>query len=136
MDGLLGSLYLMLALGLALIVLVTIARWRIFEKAGQPGWASLVPFYDTYVLIVNVLGLPPYCFWLLLIPIVNIVVIIPLVFIIPFKLAEKFGKGVGFGFGLLFFGVVFVPVLAFGGAEYMGGESRSRRLAFVDDEKW
>jgi len=118
---------------LAIIVLMIASHWKIFEKAGQPGWAAIVPFYNTYVLVVEVCKLPPIWFWLTLVPCANLVALIYLVFVVPFKLAEKFGKETGFAIGLIFLGIIFYPILAFGDAQYQGG--RRRRDDDYDDEE-
>jgi hypothetical protein len=125
----------MIAIWAVLIVFFLIVYWRIYVKAGQPGWASLVPFYNTYVLIVKILEMPSYWFWLLLVPCINLFVAICFIFIQPFKLAEKFGKGAGFGVGLLLLGVVFYPILAFGDARYRGGRKRRRRDDYYYDDE-
>ena len=132
-----GSLYAFIAFYVALIIFMIVVYWKIFEKAGQPGWASLVPFYNTYVLIVNILEMPPIWFWLLLVPCANIVVAIILIFMIPFKLAEKFGKDTGFAIGLLLLGIIFLPILAFGDARYRGRRkgSRKRRDEYYDEDE-
>lgn len=131
MEAVVGVVFILFYV--ALIVLMIASHWKIFEKAGQPGWASIVPFYNTYVLIVEVCKLPPVWFWLTLVPCANIVALFYLVFVLPFKLAEKFGKDAGFGVGLLLLGIVFYPILAFGDAQYQG--SRRRRYADYDDEE-
>ena len=77
--------------------------------------------------------MPPIWFWLLLVPCANIVVLIILAFMIPFKLAEKFGKDVGFAIGLLLLGIIFLPILAFGDARYRGG--RKPRDDYYGDEE-
>ena len=118
----------------ALIVLMIAAQWKIFEKAGQPGWAAIVPFYNTYVLIVEVCKLPPVWFWLLLVPCANIVAAFYVIFVVPFKLAEKFGKDAGFGVGLLLLGIVFYPILGFGSAQYVGSGRRRYDDDYDDDE--
>lgn len=106
---------------LAILALMIVCMWRIFSKAGKPGWASLVPIYNLYVMFEITWG-KGILFLLLLVPFVNFVISI----MTCFKLARAFGKGTGFALGLLFFGVVFLPVLAFGGASYIGADgSRS-----------
>jgi hypothetical protein len=130
-----GTLYVFIAFYVALIIFIFVVYWKIYEKAGQPGWASIVPFYNTYVLIVNILEMPPIWFWLLLVPCANIVVAIILAFMIPFKLAEKFGKDVGFAIGLLLLGIIFLPILAFGDARYRGGRRRRRDEYYDEDEE-
>ncbi len=93
---------------LAILVLSFVAMWMIFLKAGEEGWASIVPFYNTYVLYKITWGNGWY-FLLLLIPIANIVIgIITLV-----KLAKVFGKGGGFACGLIFLSTIFLCIMAF-----------------------
>ncbi|MCI8508790.1 MAG: hypothetical protein HFJ06_09550 [Lachnospiraceae bacterium] len=100
---------------LALLVLSIVAFWRIFTKAGEPGWASIVPFYNIYVLYKIAFGNGWY-FLTLLIPLANAVFGIMLYF----KLAKAFGHGPGFGFGLLFLNPIFILILAFDSSEYVG----------------
>ena len=96
-------------------VLMLIAYWKLFEKAGEPGWASLVPFYCNYVLFKIAFG-NGWLFLLTAVPFASLVVSL----ILPFKLAKAFGKNVGWGFGLLFFSGIFHLMLGFGDAEYVG----------------
>lgn len=102
-------------ISLAICVLTIVAMWKIFSKAGQAGWKSIIPIYNVYTLCKIADG-NGWKFLLLLIPIVNIVYAIMLVF----RLAKSFGKGVGFGFGLLFLSTIFTLILAFGSASYVG----------------
>jgi hypothetical protein len=98
---------------LAIIVLIVVAMWKVFTKAGQPGWGSLIPIYNVY-LLCKIAGKPGWWFLLLFIPIVNIVIAIML----ALGVAANFGKGGGFAVGLLLLPMVFYPILAFGDAEY------------------
>ena len=98
---------------LAVIVLLIAAMWKVFQKAGEPGWAAIVPIYNLYVL-VKVAGKPGWWLLLMFIPFVNIIVSI----IVVVSLAQKFGKGVGFALGLMFLSPIFYPLLAWGDAEY------------------
>lgn len=102
---------------LILSVVMIVAMWKIYAKAGEPGWASIVPFYCNYVLFKIAMG-NGWLFLLLFVPVVNIVFGI----MVYFKLAKAFGKGVGFGFGLLFLTPIFILILAFGSAEYIGAQ--------------
>lgn len=90
-------------------------EWRIYVKAGKPGWAVLIPFYNTYILFDMVYG-EGIKMLFLLIPFYNIYVAIKL----NFDLAKVFGKSTGFGFGLLFLSSIFMPILAFDKSEYLG----------------
>ncbi len=89
--------------------------WRIFEKAGKPGWAAIIPIYNT-IIMLEIVGKPWWWILLFLIPGVNIIFAIWMVNL----LSLSFGKGVGFTLGLLFLGFIFYPILAFGLAEYKG----------------
>lgn len=100
---------------LAIIVVSLVGMWKVFEKAGKPGWAAIVPFYNLYCLFEMSFG-NGWLFLLACVPCVNFVVTI----ICYFKLAKAFGKGIGFGFGLLFFNFIFMMILGFGDAEYIG----------------
>jgi hypothetical protein len=105
--------------GLALLVfftlLVVASMWRLFSKAGEAGWKSLVPFLGAFVYL-KITGRPAWWFLLLLIPVINIIPGI----VTCFDLARVFGKGPGFGFGILMLGPIFIPLLAFGSARYVG----------------
>ncbi|WP_298301010.1 DUF5684 domain-containing protein [Hydrotalea sp.] len=100
---------------LAIIILVLIAQWKIFEKAGQPGWACIIPIYN-FIVLMRVIGKPWWWLLLLLIPFVNIVLAIWSVNL----LSKSFGKEEGFTIGLLLLPFIFYPILAFGNATYKG----------------
>ena len=100
---------------LAIAVLMIVSMWKLFGKAGQPGWAAIVPFYNMYVLFKISFG-NGWFFLFMLIPIVNFVFMI----LLYVKLAKAFGKGGGYAVGLIFLGVIFMPMLAFGSSTYVG----------------
>jgi hypothetical protein len=98
---------------LAVIVLYIAGMWKTFAKAGRPGWAAIIPFYNVYVA-TEVARLSILWFILaLLIPIVGMLVV-------SIKIAENFGKGAGFGIGLFLLPMIFYPILGFGQAQYQG----------------
>ena len=119
---------------LALNVLLIVAMWRIFQKAGKPGWASIVPFYNIYMMYEITWG-NGWRFLMLLIPFYNIVLGIQT----QVKLAKAFGKGGGFAVGLIFLPYVFHPILAFDGSVYRGvsgktdGGQRLQREGYAPD---
>jgi len=98
---------------LAIVVLVIAAFWTVFTKAGQPGWACIVPIYNIIVLL-QIAGKPLWWIILMLIPLVNIVIAI----LVAIAIAKNFGKSAGFGIGLAFLPFIFYPVLAWGDAQY------------------
>ncbi len=100
---------------IVLLAALIAAMWKIFAKAGKPGWASIVPVYNIVVLL-EIVGRPVWWIVMLLIPFVNFVFI----FILMIDLAKSFGKGVGFALGLIFISPVFLPILGFGSARYEG----------------
>lgn len=105
--------YYLIALVVSVVVLV--AWWVIFSKAGQAGWKCLIPVYNLYIMYKIGWG-NGWLFLLLIVPIVNFVVGI----ILYVKLAQAFGKGAGYAVGLIFLPVIFLPMLAFGDAQYIG----------------
>jgi hypothetical protein len=100
----------------AIIILLIAAMWKVFSKAGQPGWAAIIPIYNMYVLC-KVAGRPGWWLILLLIPFVNFIILI----ILSIDIAKAFGKGAGFGIGLFLLPFIFYPILGFGSAQYQGG---------------
>lgn len=111
--GIFGGVFMIVWLAVA--VLVIAGMWKVFTKAGKPGWACIIPIYNIIVLL-EIVGRPLWWFILLLIPFVNFIVAI----IVSIDLAKSFGKGTGFGLGLAFLGVIFYPLLGFGDATYRG----------------
>ncbi len=114
-QGILAGLGAMLFVYLAVLALLVVSMWVIFAKAGKPGWAAIVPVYNTWVF-VEICKKEPLWFVLMFIPCVNIIIILLLLI----ELAKAFGKGTGFGLGMFFLPFVFCPMLAFGDAKYQG----------------
>jgi hypothetical protein len=106
---------LFMLLWLAFVVFLIAAQWKVFEKAGQPGWACIIPIYNIIVLL-KIVGKPSWWFLLFLIPGVNLVFAIWTINL----LSKSFGKDEGFTIGLLILGFIFYPVLGFGSARYIG----------------
>jgi hypothetical protein len=113
-----GSIFALLVLAWAIVLII--AGWIIFTKAGEAGWKVLIPFYNYYV-VLRIVGRPGWWLILYFIPIVNWVIGI----IVALDLAKSFGRGVGFGLGLAFLGFIFAPILAFGSATYVGPAAQS-----------
>ena len=113
---------------LGVVVLVIVSIWKIFEKAGKPGWAAIVPFYNIIVLL-EIVKKPIWWIVLILIPLVNIVVAI----IVYVELAKAFGKSAGFGIGMIFLSFIFLPMLAFGDDQYLDGAASSSGGALDSD---
>ncbi|MPN21437.1 hypothetical protein SDC9_168816 [bioreactor metagenome] len=107
-------------LGLAVAVLAIIGMWKVFEKAGEPGWAAIIPFYNAYVLFKITWG-EGWMFLLMLIPIANFVIYI----ITMVKLARAFNRSSGFAVGLIFLAVIFYCILGFDTSSYIGVPQRA-----------
>jgi len=117
-SNVLGVLFggIWLLIWLALVLAVLIGGWKTFEKAGQPGWATLVPFYNAYIML-KIAGRPGWWLLLYLIPLVNLVIVI----IVAMDIAKAFGQSGAFGFFLLFLlcGIGYL-ILGFGNYRYQG----------------
>jgi len=94
-------------------VLIVASMWKIFSKAGQPGWAAIIPIYN-WIVWCKIVGRPAW--WVLL-----LLICFPIFYIIlSIDLAKSFGKGGGFAVGLILLSVIFFPILGFGSATYQG----------------
>lgn len=100
----------------AVVAIVIIGGWKVFEKAGQPGWAILIPIYNLYVML-RIAGRPGWWLILYLIPLVNLIIMI----IVALDIAKAFGQSSAFGFFLLFLfcGIGYL-ILGFGDYRYQG----------------
>lgn len=108
-------MFIVFVLSLLVIAFAIYVNWLLYTKAGYPGWASIVPIYNLYILCKIVTG-KGILLLLAFIPFVNAIFYIYLCI----KLATAFGKGIGFGIGIIFLPIIFVPMLALGDATYVG----------------
>jgi hypothetical protein len=118
-GGIFGLLFMVIWLALAVAVIA--GFWKTFVKAGEPGWAVLVPIYNAIVLL-KIAGKPAWWVLLFLVPVANLIVGI----MAAIAVAENFGKSTGFGIGLALLPFVFYPILGFGDAVYQGGTAARR----------
>ena len=114
-----GAVAIFLLVFLGLGVLMIASMWTVFVKANRPGWAAIVPIYNTYVML-KIGGNPGWYLLLLLIPLVNIFIGIKM----NIDVAKAFGQGLGMGLGLSFLPLLFLPLLAFGDYTYLGDGGR------------
>ena len=113
---------------LAIVVFVIASIWKTFEKAGQPGWAAIVPIYNLYIM-TKIAGKPGWWVVMFIIPIVNYIFLIWTYNLI----SKSFGKGVGFTLGLIFLGPIFWAILGFGSATYQGPAGAEGNSGALDD---
>lgn len=111
-----SSMLPLILVALVLVVFLIAAMWKVNTKAGYPGWAAIVPIYNVIVLcwIAGKSG------WMILINFIPFIGGLLFGFLVYIDLAKNFGKGTGFGIGLVFLPFIFFPILAFGEAEYQG----------------
>lgn len=91
-----------------------VCMWKIFTKAGREGWKSIIPIYS-YVVLLEIAGLPGWYILLFLVPGANIYAI----FKLYIELAHKFGKSTGFGVASVFFSIICLPIIAFDKSKYL-----------------
>lgn len=108
-----------LIIAIHVVMIRYVALWFVFQKAGEPGWAAIIPVYNI-LIAVKIAGKPWWYILLLLIPIVNIVIGI----MILHGISKSFGKGGWFTVGLFFLRVVFLAILGFGAAQYTGSKEK------------
>ncbi len=112
-NGLLGLLAIVFFIGAAISLIPLIGMWKMFVKAGKPGWAVLIPIYNTFI-ILDIAGKPSHWFWLMFIPFCN--------FFILWKVFEgiaiAYGKDKGFAVGLFLIAPLFVMILGFDKSVY------------------
>lgn len=116
LAGVIASMSMFLFVFFALIVLLIIAQWKLFTKAGEPGWKSLIPFYNLYIAL-KIAGMSGWWMLAFFIPVLNFIAAI----IYSVNLAHVFGKSTAYGiFLLFFFSTIGTLMLAFGDAQYIG----------------
>ncbi len=113
MTSLFTTIWVIICVVFAVIAIAGI--WKAFKKAGQPGWACLIPIYNSYIML-KIGGKPGWWLLLFFIPVVNVVFAIWTMNMI----SKSFGKDEGFTAGLVFLGFIFWPILGFGDAQYQG----------------
>jgi uncharacterized membrane protein YhaH (DUF805 family) len=114
-----GAATITLVVYLGIVVLTLAGYWRMLSKAGRPGWAVIVPIYGA-VQLFHMTGRSGWWVLAMMVPFLNLFTAIRL----AFELARVFGRGIGFGLGLLLLPFIFAPVLGFGDAEYVGRRAR------------
>ncbi|GAB4091210.1 DUF5684 domain-containing protein [Flaviaesturariibacter terrae] len=128
-----GFLIGFIVVALVFTTLMIAAFWKVFEKAGQPGWAAIIPIYNMYVML-KIAGKPGWWLLMFFIPLVNYIFIIWMWNMI----SKSFGKDEAFTVGIVLLGIVFIPILGFSNSiRYIGPygnreefEARRRNLEF------
>lgn len=110
------------AIGLVLVLVMIAGYWRVFAKAGQPGFLVLIPIVNLIVLFI-ISEQPWWVIILLFIPVLNIVALV----LIYNGVAQRFGQGLGFALGIIFLPFIFIPLLGFG--DYQVVNSKAKNVA-------
>jgi hypothetical protein len=116
-----------LVIDLALIVFMIAAVWKVYTKAGEPGWASIIPIYNGMVF-ARIGGKPEWWGLLMCIPLAGVIFAI----IVCVRVAENFRRSAAFGLGLAFLGFIFFPILGFGSSRFRAG----RRRQFEEEDEY
>lgn len=128
-----------LVIWLVVAIVAIVAMWKVFEKAGEAGWKSIIPFYNSYIL-AEISGKPGV--WGLALPAASVIAWIPVIgwlavvgayvlyIIIALELAKKFGKDTTFAvLWLIIFSLVGLLILGFGDAKYQGAKAATAKPA-------
>ena len=117
MDENTGAIFGLIALTTyaAVILFLVIGMWKVNTKAGQPGWACLIPIYN-FIVLIQIAGRPLWWIILMFIPCVSLLAYAA----VCIDIAKSFGKGAGFGIGMCLLSPIFFPILGFSAAEYQG----------------
>ena len=118
-TGAIISIVLILLMSIIMTAILIVSMWKIYKKADENGWASIIPVYNILIFAKITMG-NPIMGLLLFLPCIGII----FQFIMYAKLAKVFGKGKGFALGIIFLPFIFLPILAFGDAEYTGTEEK------------
>jgi len=118
--GLIGIFFLFY---LAILAFYGFCMWKIFVKAGKPGWAAIIPIYN-FIVLLEIVGKPAWWIILILIPFVNFIILI----IILNLFSKSFGKDIGMTLLLIFLSFIAIPILAFGDARYVGPAGLSKAI--------
>lgn len=119
-SSILAAMMIPLIIGLIVVVFMAVCGWKVFVKAGQPGWAAIIPIYNLYVWL-QIAGRPGWWLivWIVLsfIPILNLATLV-LAIIVNIDVCKAFGKSVGFMVLMILLPIIGLPILAFGDATY------------------
>lgn len=110
-----GAITAIILCTLILSIFLIAAQWKVFTKAGQPGWAAIIPIYNIYIM-TKIAGKPGWWVLMFFLPFVNFIFAIWLTNMI----SKSFGKDEAFTAGLILLGIIFWPILGFGSAKYQG----------------
>lgn len=121
-------------IGFVILILQIVAMWKLYKKAGEKGWKSIIPIYNL-VILFKISGISPWLIFVYLasiIPFVGWIAALALIIYQSYSLAKSFGKDIGYTFGLWLLPTIFYMILGFGSSEYVGPGGKAK---IVETEK-
>ncbi|HEY4326300.1 MAG TPA: DUF5684 domain-containing protein [Mucilaginibacter sp.] len=103
-------------------IVMVAGMWKVFEKAGKPGWAAIIPIYN-YIVMLEIVGKPIWWIFLILFPCTSLIFTIWTINL----LSKSFGQSEGFTIGLILLSFIFFPILGFGSYQYLGPSAAEAR---------
>lgn len=130
----LGAIFIFMTVAalfsLAFSIFAIVVMWKLFNKMNEPGWVSIVPIYNTIVLMQKV-GMNPIWILGVMVPILNLIIAIA----VMIRLSQAFGKDTGFAIGLLLLSPIFMAILSFGGSTYDPSKIDRNSFAFLNGDE-
>ena len=114
-GGIMAAIAVYLVLSIAILIVMVVSYWKIYVKAGKPGWAAIVPIYNIIVFL-EIVKKPVWWIVLFFIPCANIVALV----LVSLEFVKVFGKPSWHAALMIFFGVIYAPYIAFSDAKYVG----------------
>lgn len=127
---LIGALMVWFVIVLAIAIVQIVAMWKLFTKAGEKGWKSIIPIYNL-VILFKISGLSPwllFVYFVAIIPFIGWIAPIALNAVLAYKLAKSFGKDAGWAVGIYFLAPIFYMILAFGKSQYVGPDGETKTV--------
>lgn len=135
LGGMLGTI---VTVGTIVTILLIIANWKIFTKAGEKGWKSLIPLYNSYItfkifwksqMFWVVIAGTFFCSLLaalvgtetafgVMFTFIGAVFSAVVTLLLYYRMSKSFGHGIPFTLGLIFLPNIFTLILAFGKDKY------------------
>ncbi len=126
-------IFIPIIIGIAASVVLIIAMWKIFQKAGKNGWEAIVPVYNLWTLM-EIVGINPVFIFVSFIPFIGQIASVVLLIVAYIRLAQGFGKTGGFVAGLILLNVVFMPMLAFGKNTWDASRIDRNSMSFLNNK--
>lgn len=113
---------IVMVFALVISILQIVAMWKLYVKAGEKGWKSIIPIYNLVVLY-KICGITPWLLFVYLasfVPYVGWIAVLALSIYQANQLSKSFGKDAGYTVGLVLIPTIFYLILGFGSSQYVG----------------